>query len=76
MIVCKTFKEIEITVDSLYECLNEVKPGECLSKSPLRFKICEANGFSIVREYVGHGVGKDLHEDPDIPHYGSLTTIH
>lgn len=63
MIVCKTFKEIEITVESLYEGLTEVKPGECLSKSPLRFKKCEANGFSIVREYVGHGVGKDLHED-------------
>jgi len=30
----------------------------------------EANGFSIVREYVGHGVGQDLHEDPQIPHYG------
>ena len=30
----------------------------------------EANGFSVVREYVGHGVGQDLHEDPDIPHYG------
>ncbi len=28
------------------------------------------NGFSIVREYVGHGIGQDLHEDPQIPHYG------
>jgi methionine aminopeptidase len=34
-----------------------------------------ANGFSIVREYVGRGVGKDLHGDPDIPHYGTLTTV-
>jgi hypothetical protein len=38
MIVWKTFKEIEITVKSLYEGLNDVKPGERLSKSPLRFK--------------------------------------
>jgi methionyl aminopeptidase len=30
----------------------------------------EANGFSVVREYVGHGIGQDLHEDPQIPHYG------
>jgi len=43
---------------------------------PCDSKSVEANGFSIVREYVGHGVGKDLHEDPDIPHYGSLTTVH
>ena len=31
----------------------------------------EANGFSVVREYVGHGVGRDLHEDPSIPNYGT-----
>lgn len=30
----------------------------------------EKNGFSVVREYVGHGVGKELHEDPEIPNYG------
>ena len=30
----------------------------------------EAHNFSIVREYAGHGVGQDLHEDPSIPHYG------
>jgi methionyl aminopeptidase len=33
-------------------------------------KYVEANGFSVVREYVGHSVGQDLHEDPDVPHYG------
>jgi methionyl aminopeptidase len=32
-------------------------------------KYVESNGFSIVREYIGHGVGKHLHEKPDIPHY-------
>ena len=30
----------------------------------------EANGFSVIRDYVGHGVGRDLHEDPQIPNYG------
>ena len=30
----------------------------------------EENGFSVVREYVGHGVGKELHEDPEVPNYG------
>ncbi len=33
-------------------------------------KIAEAKGFSVVREYVGHGIGKIFHEDPQIPHYG------
>ena len=30
----------------------------------------EANGFSIVREYVGHGLGRELHEDPEVPNFG------
>ena len=32
---------------------------------------CEERGFSVVREYVGHGVGKNLHEDPSVPNYGT-----
>lgn len=32
---------------------------------------CEANGFSVVREYVGHGVGTEVHEDPEVPNYGT-----
>ena len=32
---------------------------------------CEARGFSVVREYVGHGVGKKLHEDPSVPNFGT-----
>jgi len=31
---------------------------------------CEAAGFSVVRDYVGHGVGKELHEDPEVPNFG------
>ncbi len=34
----------------------------------------EANGFSTVREFVGHGVGRSLHEDPQVPHYGRPNT--
>ena len=31
----------------------------------------EANGFSVVRDFVGHGVGKELHEDPEVPNFGA-----
>ena len=34
-------------------------------------KHCEASGFSVVREMVGHGLGKNLHESPEVPNYGS-----
>jgi len=33
-------------------------------------RYAEANGFSVVREYVGHGTGIELHEEPPVPHYG------
>ena len=31
---------------------------------------CEANSYGVVREFVGHGTGKDMHEDPQVPNYG------
>ncbi len=31
---------------------------------------CEANSYGVVREFVGHGIGKDMHEDPQVPNYG------
>ena len=41
------------------------------SRSRMRFNKCiEDAGFSVVREYVGHGIGADLHEEPQIPNYG------
>ncbi len=33
--------------------------------------VVEANGFSVVREFVGHGIGTKLHEDPQVPNYGA-----
>jgi methionyl aminopeptidase len=62
---------LSITEESLYQGLNEAKPGERLSNISHAIQTyVEANGFSIVREYVGHGVGQDLHEEPHIPHFG------
>lgn len=62
---------LEVTEQSLYLGLDEAKPGERLSNISHAIQtFVEAAGFSIVREYVGHGIGQHLHEDPQIPHYG------
>lgn len=62
---------MDVTEESLYKGLEQAKPGERLSNISHAIQTyAESNGFSIVREYVGHGVGQDLHEDPQIPHYG------
>lgn len=66
-----TQKLLDVTEESLFKGLNEAKAGVRLSNISHAIQTyVEANGFSIVREYVGHGVGQDLHEDPQIPHYG------
>ncbi|RAN87208.1 type I methionyl aminopeptidase [Bacillus sp. SRB_28] len=64
-------KLLDVTEKSLYLGLEQVKPGVRLSNISHAVQThAEENGFSIVREYVGHGIGQDLHEDPQIPHYG------
>ncbi|MBS4206337.1 type I methionyl aminopeptidase [Lederbergia citrea] len=67
----ETQKLLDVTEKSLYLGLEEAKPGERLSNISHAIQtFVESNGFSIVREYVGHGIGQNLHEDPQIPHYG------
>ncbi|CAG9622199.1 type I methionyl aminopeptidase [Sutcliffiella rhizosphaerae] len=67
----ETQRLLEITEKSLYEGIEQVKPGARLSDVSHAIQTyAEAHDFSIVREYVGHGIGQDLHEDPQIPHYG------
>lgn len=67
----ETKRLLEVTEQSLYEGIKEVKPGARLSDVSHAIQTyAEGHDFSIVREYVGHGIGQDLHEDPQIPHYG------
>ncbi len=62
---------MKVTEESLYKGLEKAIPGGRLSDISHAIQIhAEAAGFSIVREYVGHGVGRGLHEDPQIPNYG------
>ncbi|MEH7460624.1 type I methionyl aminopeptidase [Bacillus thuringiensis] len=64
-------KLLDVTEKSLYLGLEHAKPGERLSNISYAIQTyVEDSGFSIVREYVGHGIGQNLHEDPQIPHYG------
>lgn len=64
-------KLIKITRESFYKGIAYAKDGYRLSDiSNAIQKYVEENGFSVVRDYVGHGVGKQMHEDPPIPNYG------
>jgi len=62
---------IKITEQSFFEGIKGLKSGCFVGDISSRIQnFVEKNGYSIVREMVGHGVGKNLHEDPDIPNYG------
>jgi methionyl aminopeptidase len=66
----QTKKLLRVTQESLELAIDQVRPGKRL------FDVCgtvekyvKGNGFSIVREYVGHGIGTQLHEEPQVPNY-------
>jgi methionyl aminopeptidase len=62
---------LDVTEESLFKGLDHVKVGARLTDASHAIQqFVESHGFSVVREYVGHGVGQELHEDPQIPHYG------
>jgi len=64
-------KLMEVTRRSLEIGLAEVRAGEKLGKTSAAIqRLVEAAGFSVVRDMVGHGIGKNLHEDPQVPHFG------
>ncbi len=64
-------KLLEVTAQSLAEGLAAVRAGARLSDIGAAVqRHVEAHGFSVVREFVGHGIGVTLHEEPQIPNYG------
>ncbi|MVP02235.1 type I methionyl aminopeptidase [Paenibacillus lutrae] len=64
-------KLLEVTERSLYAGLAEARPDARLyTISHAIQQVIEDAGFSVVREYVGHGIGTELHEAPQIPNYG------
>ncbi len=64
-------KLLDVTEQSLQRGIEAVKLGNTIGDIGAAVQeIVEANGFSVVREFVGHGVGTKLHEDPQVPNYG------
>ncbi|HOD72032.1 MAG TPA: type I methionyl aminopeptidase [Deltaproteobacteria bacterium] len=64
-------KLIEVTRESLDAGISQAVPGNHLSDiSAAVQKVVEEGGFSVVRDFVGHGIGRNLHEAPQIPNFG------
>jgi len=64
-------KLVRVTEESLEAGISEIKEGATLGDIGHAVQqVVEGAGFSVVREYVGHGIGRALHEDPQIPNYG------
>lgn len=66
---------LDVTRQSLEKGIEAAKPGARLGDvSAAVQKHAEGEGFSVVREFVGHGIGRALHEDPPVPNYGKAGT--
>ncbi len=64
-------KLVRVTEDALEAAISQIRPGGRLSDiGAVVQEVAEGAGFSVVREYVGHGIGRNMHEDPQIPNYG------
>jgi len=64
-------KLLEVTEASLYRGIAAAQIGNAVGDVGAAVQeLVEANGFSVVREFVGHGIGTKLHEDPQVPNYG------
>jgi methionyl aminopeptidase len=65
-------KLLEVTEASLYKGIEQARVGNSIGDVGAAVQeFVEASGFSVVREFVGHGIGTKLHEEPQIPNYGS-----
>ena len=63
---------LEVTEASLYEAIKMAQVGNRLGDiSHAVEEYCSSRGYGIVRNYCGHGIGRNLHEDPEIPNYGT-----
>jgi methionyl aminopeptidase len=67
----ETARLVKVTEASLHAAIDVVKPGATLGDVGFAVqKVVEAAGFSVVRDFVGHGIGVHMHEDPQVPNFG------
>lgn len=68
-------KLLTVTESSLFQGIEEAKEGNRLHDISYAVQVCvEEAGFSVVRDFVGHGIGRRLHEEPQLPNYGEKGT--
>lgn len=66
-----TARLVQVTHDAMWEGISRARAGNRVSDVSCAVqRFVEAAGFSVVREFVGHGIGRSLHEDPQVPNYG------
>ena len=62
---------LEVTRESLYKGIEKAYPGNRLYDISAAIQTyVESRGFSVVRSYVGHGIGSEMHEEPQVPNFG------
>lgn len=62
---------LRTTKESLYKGIEEALPGKRIGDVGFAVQQhCEKSGYGVVREFVGHGIGREMHEDPQVPNYG------
>jgi methionyl aminopeptidase len=65
-----------LTYEAMWIGIAQVKPGARLGDIGAAIqKFAESNGFSVVREFCGHGIGRIFHEEPQVLHYGKPGTL-
>lgn len=63
---------IDVTEEGMWSGIREVHKGNRLGDiGAAIYAVGEANGYGVVEEYVGHGIGREMHEEPQVPNYGS-----
>ncbi len=68
-------KLLDVTLKSLYEAVALARPGKRVGDLGNRVQVlCESQGLGVVRDYVGHGIGRQLHEEPAVPNFGKKGT--
>jgi methionyl aminopeptidase len=66
---------LDVTEQSLYEAVSRAVPGARVGDLGHTIQtLCESQNFGVIREYVGHGIGRKLHEEPSVPNYGKAGT--